>query len=145
VVALLLDGYSIVGASLGSAGKLTLVMWYRRADELTNLATTQMQSFELNHCNVYQKMYPIYELLKHMKGQVLQILIYRISMMLGNNSVYEKGLGEDLVLILYKNERMDHLVIAISRDPSHNQLPNTDTIAYTSKILLKGPRYSCLL
>jgi hypothetical protein len=25
---------------------------------------------------------------------------------------------------------MDHLVIAISRDPSHNQLPNTDTIAY---------------
>jgi hypothetical protein len=37
------------------------------------------------------------------------------------------------------DERMDHLVIAISRDPSHNQLPNVDTIAYTSKILLKGP------
>ena len=34
---------------------------------------------------------------------------------------------------------MDHLVIAISRDPSHNQLPNADTIAYTRKILLKGP------
>jgi hypothetical protein len=33
---------------------------------------------------------------------------------------------------------MDHLVIAICRDPSHNQLPNADTIAYTSKILLKG-------
>ena len=30
-------------------------------------------------------------------------------------------------------------------DPSHNQPPNADTIAYTSKILLKGPRYSCLL
>ena len=27
----------------------------------------------------------------------------------------------------------------------HNQLPNADTIAYTSKILLKGPRYNCLL
>ena len=27
----------------------------------------------------------------------------------------------------------------ISGDPSHNQSPNTDTIAYTSKILLKGP------
>jgi hypothetical protein len=40
---------------------------------------------------------------------------------------------------------MDHLVIAISRDLSHDQLPNADTIAYTSKILLKGPRYSCLL
>jgi hypothetical protein len=34
---------------------------------------------------------------------------------------------------------MDHLEIAISRDPSHNQPPNADTIAYTSKILLKGP------
>ena len=28
---------------------------------------------------------------------------------------------------------------ALSRDPSHNQPPNDDTIAYTSKILLKGP------
>jgi hypothetical protein len=42
-------------------------------------------------------------------------------------------------------ERMDHLETAISRDPSHNQLPNADTIAYTSKILLKEPRYGCLL
>ena len=25
------------------------------------------------------------------------------------------------------------------RDPSHNQPPNADTIAYASKILLKGP------
>jgi hypothetical protein len=43
------------------------------------------------------------------------------------------------------DERMDHLETAISRDPPHNQLPNADTIAYTSKILLKGPRYSCVL
>ena len=43
------------------------------------------------------------------------------------------------------DERMDHLVIAISGDPSRNQLPNADTIVHTSKILLKGPRYSCLL
>ena len=43
------------------------------------------------------------------------------------------------------DERMEHLVIAISRDPPHDQLPNADTIAYTSKILLKGPRYSCFL
>jgi hypothetical protein len=42
-------------------------------------------------------------------------------------------------------ERMDHLETAISRDPSHNQLPNADIIAYTRKNLLKGPRYSCLL
>jgi hypothetical protein len=40
---------------------------------------------------------------------------------------------------------MDHLVIAICRDPSHDQLPNVDTVAYTSRILLKGPRYSSLL
>jgi hypothetical protein len=42
-------------------------------------------------------------------------------------------------------KKMDHLETAISRDPSYNLLPNADTIAYTSKILLKGPRYSCLL
>ena len=40
---------------------------------------------------------------------------------------------------------MDHLVFAISWVPSHDQLPNADTIAYTSKILLKEPRYGCLL
>jgi hypothetical protein len=44
-----------------------------------------------------------------------------------------------------ETERMDHLETAISMDPSHNQPPNGDTIAYTSKSLLKGPRYSCLL
>jgi hypothetical protein len=43
------------------------------------------------------------------------------------------------------DKRMDHLETAISRDPPHIQLPNADTIAYTSKILLKGPRYSSLL
>jgi hypothetical protein len=36
-------------------------------------------------------------------------------------------------------EKMDHLETAISRDPSHNQSPNADTVAYKSKILLKGP------
>ena len=39
-----------------------------------------------------------------------------------------------------ETKRMDHLETTISRDPSHNQHPNADTIAYTSKILLKGPR-----
>ena len=43
------------------------------------------------------------------------------------------------------DERMDHIETAISGDPSHNQLPNADASAYTSKILLKGPRYGCLL
>jgi hypothetical protein len=38
-----------------------------------------------------------------------------------------------------KDEGIDHLETAISRDPSHNHPPNTDTIAYTSKILLIGP------
>jgi hypothetical protein len=38
-----------------------------------------------------------------------------------------------------ETKRMDHLEIAISRDPSHSQPPNADTIVYTSKILLKGP------
>ena len=30
-------------------------------------------------------------------------------------------------------------------DPSYNQPPNPDTIAYASKILMKGPWYSCLI
>ena len=37
------------------------------------------------------------------------------------------------------------LETATSGDPSHNQPPNPDTIAYASKILLKGPCYSCLV
>jgi hypothetical protein len=40
---------------------------------------------------------------------------------------------------------LDHVETAIARDPPHNQHPNADTIAYTSKILLKGRRCSCLL
>jgi hypothetical protein len=34
---------------------------------------------------------------------------------------------------------MDYPEITPPRDPSHNQPPNPDTIAYASKILLKGP------
>ena len=34
---------------------------------------------------------------------------------------------------------MDHLETATPGNPSHNQTPITDTIAYASKILLKGP------
>jgi hypothetical protein len=37
------------------------------------------------------------------------------------------------------DKRMDHLETVIPGNPSHNQPPNADTIAYTSKILLKGP------
>jgi hypothetical protein len=46
-----------------------------------------------------------------------------------------KGKGKCCNYRLY----YDHLETAISGKPSHNQLPNVDTIAYTSKILLKGP------
>ena len=42
-------------------------------------------------------------------------------------------------------EMKGSLETAIPGDPSQNQPPNADTIAYTSKILLKGPRCSCLL
>ena len=43
------------------------------------------------------------------------------------------------------DERMDHLETAIPGDSSHNHPPNAETIAYASKILLKGPWYSHLL
>jgi hypothetical protein len=37
------------------------------------------------------------------------------------------------------DERMDHPETTPPVDPSYNQPPNPDTIAYASKILLKGP------
>ena len=40
---------------------------------------------------------------------------------------------------------MDYPETTRCGDPSHNQPPNPDTIAYASKILLKGPWYSCLI
>ena len=43
------------------------------------------------------------------------------------------------------DRKMDHLETATPGDPSHDQPPNADTIACTSKFLLKGPWYSCLL
>jgi hypothetical protein len=36
-------------------------------------------------------------------------------------------------------QRMDHLETATPGDPFYNKPPNADTIAYSSKILLKGP------
>ena len=40
---------------------------------------------------------------------------------------------------------MDHPETAPPRDPSNNQSPNTDTIVYARKILLKRPCYNCLV
>jgi hypothetical protein len=40
---------------------------------------------------------------------------------------------------------MDNPETTIPGDPFHNQPPNPDSIAYASKILLKGPWYSCLV
>ena len=38
---------------------------------------------------------------------------------------------------------MDYPETTLPRYPSHNQPQNPDTIVYASKILLKGPWYSC--
>ena len=43
------------------------------------------------------------------------------------------------------DKRMDHPETTPPGDSSHNQPPNTETIAYASKILLTRPWYSCLL
>ena len=40
---------------------------------------------------------------------------------------------------------MDHLETAIHGDPSHNQPPNADKIAYTNKILLKVWEATCAI
>jgi hypothetical protein len=47
------------------------------------ISQAQIQSFELAHPNIY----PISELLKHVKDPVLQIQSYSISMMKGNNRI----------------------------------------------------------
>ena len=48
----------------------------------------------------HPNIYPIDELLKYMKGPVLQIQNYRMSMTQGNNRISEKSPGEVLVLIV---------------------------------------------
>ena len=61
----------------------------RRASRLTSSDTSQaqIQGFELAHPNIY----PINELLECMKGLVLQIQNYRISMTQGNNRISERN------------------------------------------------------
>jgi hypothetical protein len=46
---------------------------------------------------------------------------------------------EEVTETKFGAEQKDYLETAIPGNPSHNQPPNADTIAYTSKILLKGP------
>ena len=80
-----------------------MVMWARvsrpqghesgRASSDTSQA--QIHSFESAHPNIY----PIYELLVHMKGPFLQIQNYRISMTQGNNKVFERSPSEVSVLM----------------------------------------------
>ena len=62
----------------------------------SDTSQAQIQGFELAHPNIY----PIDELLKYMKGPVLQIQNYRMSMTQGNNRISEKSPGEVLVLIV---------------------------------------------
>lgn len=66
---------------------------HKRADELTNSATfhTQIQNFELVHTDIY----PIYNLVKHMEGLVLQIQSYRISMGQNSNRISERSPQDD--------------------------------------------------
>jgi hypothetical protein len=41
--------------------------------------------------------------------------------------------------------KMDYPKTTPPGEPSHNKPTNSDTIAYASKILMKGPWYSCLI
>ena len=70
---------------------------YRRAGKVTHFTAiqAQFQGIELANPNIY----PIDELLKHMKGPVLPIKSFRISTTQGNNRISERSLGEDPELI----------------------------------------------
>ena len=61
-----------------------------RVDALSSSDTSQaqIQVFELAHPNIY----PIYELLELMKGPILQIQNYRISIIKVNNKISERSL-----------------------------------------------------
>lgn len=61
-----------------SAGELVLVVWHRGARGLTGSETSQVeiQGFKLAYPNIY----PMDELMVCMKGSVLQIQNYRITM-----------------------------------------------------------------
>ena len=61
----------------------------------SDTSQAQIQGFELAHPNIY----PINELLECMKGLVLQIQNYRISMTQGNNRISERSPSEVPVLI----------------------------------------------
>jgi hypothetical protein len=65
-------------------------------------------------------------------------IVFKIRVVISIITHYYLAFSKQKENIWSCDERMDHLVIAISRDPSHNQLPNTT--AYSSKILLKGLR-----
>ena len=75
---------------------LTLVMWVQESWALSSTTQDQIQGFELGHSNIY----PICELLEPVKGQVLQIQSYGVSMTQGNHSVMERSPGEDPVLMM---------------------------------------------
>lgn len=72
-------------AGLGSMGTGELAGW------LTNSVNTkaQIQDFKLSHPNIY----PIDELLDHMKGSVLQIQSCSISMTQGNSRLSRRSLN----------------------------------------------------
>jgi hypothetical protein len=79
--------------------------WWRghgRAGKLTNSATTQVliQAFELAHPNIY----PISELLEHVKGLVLQIQSCRVSMT-QDNRISKRSPRENPRLMCSRNQR----------------------------------------
>jgi hypothetical protein len=61
------------------------------------------------------------------------------------NKIPMKGVTETKFGTKTKVWSMDYSETTPPRDPSQNQPPNPDTIAYATKILLKRPCYSCLI
>jgi hypothetical protein len=81
------------------------------------------------------------------RGKAGHWILFSVQVRTANSThcIYLKTKNSYVSLDIKTCPVMDHVETVISRDPPHNQHPNADTIAYTSKILLKGPRCSCLL
>lgn len=72
----------------GRAGELALVAQAQEGWHHEQLRyREQIQDFKLAHPNFY----PIYKLMEHVKGLVLQIQSFRISMTKGNYSISERS------------------------------------------------------
>lgn len=96
----LVGGCSNILSCWGRAGQESLIQWcgFGRADRLTRSDNSQalIQGFGMAHPSIH----PTDKLLEDVKGLVLQIQNSRISMIQGNNSIFERSPRKVSILVV---------------------------------------------